>query len=102
VTIRVRTVEEKVTQQGADVKTIRWVLAFAVGLYFIGRAVAEPFIIDMSNPDTYRLDWGGPSLPGVLLVHCGPGVISLALMVAAIRRRRPSRAVTPPAAGDAR
>jgi hypothetical protein len=56
----------------------------------------------MSNPDTYRLDWGGPSLPGVLLVHCGPGVISLALMVAAIRRRRPSRAVTPPAAGDAR
>lgn len=73
-------------------KTIRWVLAFAVGLYLIGRAVAEPFLIDFSNPDTYRDDWGGPHLAGVLLVHCGPGVIALILMLAALRRRpRPRR-----------
>jgi hypothetical protein len=69
------------------VKTIGWVMAFAVGLYFIGRAVAEPFLIDVTNPDTYRHDWGGPHLAGVLLVHCGPGVIALILMLAALRRR---------------
>lgn len=72
-------------------KIIGWVLAFALGLYFVGRAVAEPFIIDVTNPDTYRYDWGGPHLAGVLLVHCGPGVVSLILMIAALRRR-PRRA----------
>ncbi len=75
-------------------KTIGWVVAFAIGLYFIGRAVAEPFVIDVTNPDTYRLDWGGPSLAGVLLAHCGPGVVALALMLVAVRRR-PSRRVRP-------
>lgn len=44
-----------------------------LGLYLVVRAVAEPFVIDMTDPATYRSDWGGPSLAGVLLVHCGPG-----------------------------
>ena len=45
-------------------------VGLGLGLFFIVRAVAEPFVIDMSDPATYRNDWGGPSLPGVLLVHC--------------------------------
>lgn len=32
-----------------------------LGLFFIVRAVAEPFVIDLSDPATYRNDWGGPS-----------------------------------------
>ena len=38
-----------------------------LGLFFVVRAVAEPFVIDVSDPATYRNDWGGPSLLGVLL-----------------------------------
>lgn len=66
------------------------------GLYLIVRAVAEPFVIDMTDPATYRQDWGGPSLAGVLLVHCGPGVVSAVLLGLAVRswrRRRAAAAV---------
>ncbi|BAL88661.1 hypothetical protein AMIS_34410 [Actinoplanes missouriensis 431] len=56
-----------------------------LALYFIGRAVAEPFLIDVGDPASYRRDWGGPSLAGVLLVHCGPGVIAAVLLVVAAR-----------------
>ncbi len=63
-------------------------LGLVVGAYLIVRAVAEPFVIDMTDPATYRTDWGGPSLPGVLLVHCGPGVAASLTMVWALRRRR--------------
>jgi hypothetical protein len=73
-----------------NVKSIGLALAAVVGLYLIGRAVAEPFIVDLTNPASYRNDWGGPSLAGVLAVHCGPGILSLAAMVTALRRRRPS------------
>lgn len=51
-----------------------------LGLYLIGRAAAEPFVIDMTDPASYRHDWGGPSLIGVLAVHCGPGIISALLI----------------------
>jgi hypothetical protein len=64
-------------------------LGLVLGVYLIGRAVAEPFVIDLTDPATYRYDWGGPSLAGVLLVHCGPGVLAAALMVRALVRRRP-------------
>jgi hypothetical protein len=58
----------------------------------IVRAVAEPIAIDMTNPATYRNDWGGPSLIGVLAVHCGPGVLAgIAIVAAVIRRHRRSR-----------
>jgi hypothetical protein len=68
------------------------VVGLALGLYLVVRAVAEPFVIDMSDPATYRNDWGGPSLPGVLLVHCGPGVVAaIAIAMALIRRRSSSR-----------
>jgi hypothetical protein len=66
-------------------------VGLALGLYLIIRAVAEPFVIDMSEPATYRNDWGGPSLLGVLLVHCGPGVVAAVAIAMALRRRSSSR-----------
>ncbi|MEU4426676.1 hypothetical protein AB0F81_39150 [Actinoplanes sp. NPDC024001] len=63
-------------------------LAVLFGAYLIVRAVAEPFVIDMTDPATYAADWGGPSLAGVLLVHCGPGVVSAVLIGWWIARRR--------------
>ncbi len=67
------------------------VAAFLLGLYFIARAIVEVAIVDYGNPDSYRLDWGGPSLVGVLAVHCGPGVIAAVLMVWWVRRRAARR-----------
>jgi len=63
------------------------ILGFVLGAYLIVRAIVEPFVIDMSDPATYAKDWGGPSLAGVLLVHCGPGIIAALLMVRWFRRR---------------
>jgi hypothetical protein len=64
------------------------VILWIVGLYLVARAVVEPFVIDMHDPATYHLDWGGPHLAGVLAVHCGPGLLSLALMLGWLARRR--------------
>jgi len=47
------------------------ITVFILGLYLIARAVAEPFVIDMTDPATYRDDWGGPSLVGVLVCIVG-------------------------------
>ena len=65
-------------------------MAFGVllGLYLIVRGIAEPFVIDMSDPAAYGTDWGGPSLAGVLAVHCGPGLVAAVLLGRALRRRR--------------
>lgn len=71
-------------------KRIGIVLLWILGLYLVVRAVVEPFVIDMSDPATYRLDWGGPHLAGVLAVHCGPGIVAAALMVWSLTRRRRS------------
>jgi hypothetical protein len=35
------------------------------------RAIAEPFVIDVTDPATYREDWGGPSLLGFLSFTVG-------------------------------
>jgi hypothetical protein len=71
------------------------VVGLALGLFFIVRAVAEPFVIDMSDPATYRNDWGGPGLLGVLLVHCGPGVLAaVAIALVLVRRRSSGRPQT--------
>lgn len=68
------------------------IVAVVVGLYLVVRAIAEPFLIDMSDPTTYRDDWGGPSLFGVLLVHCGLGLLAgICLVIAYVRRRAPSQ-----------
>jgi hypothetical protein len=69
-------------------KKIAMVLGVVAGLYFVGRAIAEPFVIDVTDPATYRNDWGGPSLFGVLAVHCGPGLVAGVMMAWALLRRR--------------
>jgi len=70
-------------------------IGIVFGIYAIARAAVEPFVIDVTDPATYQNDWGGPGLAGVLAVHCGPGVLALAVFVAvAIRRQRRKSAVT--------
>jgi hypothetical protein len=67
------------------------IVGVVVGLYLVARAIAEPFLIDLSDPATYRDDWGGPSLFGVLVVHCGLGLVAGALLLTAYLRRRSPR-----------
>ena len=62
-------------------------LGIVVAAFLITRAVIEPFAIDMSDPATYRNDWGGPSLAGVLAVHCGPGILAAAIVIRLFVRR---------------
>ncbi|WP_328465331.1 hypothetical protein OHA21_43305 [Actinoplanes sp. NBC_00393] len=73
-------------------------LGVILGLYLIVRAVAEPFVIDVTDPSTYRDDWGGPALAGVLAVHMGPGILAALALFGAVRRRwrerRPDHAGT--------
>jgi hypothetical protein len=83
------------------VKKVSTVLGLLLGLYLIVRAIAEPFVIDMSDPSTYERDWGGPSLAGVLAVHCGPGIVSAALIAWWLVRRR-ARSSLRQSAGDDR
>jgi hypothetical protein len=61
-----------------------------VAAYLVARGVAEFWIVDYADPESYRNAWGGPSLIGVFAVHSGPG---LAVIVAAALwlRRRVSR-----------
>jgi hypothetical protein len=63
------------------------VFGLGIGLLLLARAVAEPFVIDVTDPSTYHNDWGGPHLAGVLAVHCGPGILFLAVVGWLIRRR---------------
>ena len=69
-------------------KRIGLVTLWIIGLYLIVRAIIEPFLIDLGDPATYHLDWGGPHLAGVLAVHCGPGIVAAALMARHVLRRR--------------
>jgi hypothetical protein len=71
-------------------QTWKVVLAVIVGYLFVGRGIGELFMIDYHDPSSYQNDWGGPSLAGVLAVHCGPAVLVLgATFVWLIRRQRP-------------
>lgn len=72
-------------------KRIGGALLWFTGAYFVGRAVLEPFVIDLNDPSTYQHDWGGPTLMGVLLVHCGLGVIAAGLMAWRLMRRSSRR-----------
>ncbi len=73
---------------GCGMRRVLLAVGWVLGLYLLTRAVVEPFIIDMGDPATYRNDWGGPSLVGVLAVHCGPGLIAGVLMTRAVLRRQ--------------
>jgi hypothetical protein len=61
-------------------KRIGAALLWIAGAYCVVRALVEPFVLNFSDPSTYRYDWGGPSLVGVLFVHCGLGVLAATLM----------------------
>ena len=71
-------------------------LAVILAVFLILRAVVELFVIDLSDPSSYASDWGGPSLAGVLLVHCLPGVLAAIGLVVWWRGRRARRADTEP------
>lgn len=63
-------------------------LGLTAATYLVVRGIAEPFLIDVNHPDSYRSDWGGPSLIGVLAVHSGPALaIVTAAVVWYVRRR---------------
>ena len=62
-------------------------IAAILAVFLIVRAVVELFMIDLSDPSSYATDWGGPSLVGVLLVHCLPGILAAIALVVWWRRR---------------
>jgi hypothetical protein len=65
-------------------------VALIVGLVFavflVGRAIVELVTFHYSDPSSYEHDWGEPSMIGVLLVHCLPGVLAAAGVVLVVRR----------------
>jgi hypothetical protein len=74
-------------------------VAGALGLYLVGRGIAEFWVVHYSDPASYRDAWGGPSLVGVFVVHSGPGFLVLVgglgwLWQRHRGRRRPPRAST--------
>jgi hypothetical protein len=72
-------------------RRVLWVLGLTLGGFLIVRAIMEIFVIDYGDPSSYRDDWGGPSLAGVLAVHSGPGVLAAALILWALIRTRRRR-----------
>jgi NCAIR mutase (PurE)-related protein len=79
-------------------RKVAWGIGIVLGLFFLVRAIVELVVIDFSDPATYRDDWGGPSLVGVLLVHCGPGLLVVALgavYMAAVRNACATRTKPP-------
>jgi hypothetical protein len=69
-------------------RSIGLFLGYILGVYLIGRAFVEPFIMDYHHPESYRQLWGGPSLAGVMAVHILPGAISAVLIYRRLRRVR--------------
>jgi hypothetical protein len=63
-------------------------LGLTVAIYLVVRGIAELFLIDINDPDSYRSDWGGPSLIGVLAVHSGPALVVVTAAVVWFVRRR--------------
>ena len=61
------------------------VLAGIFASYLLARGIAEFFTLNYSNSTSYRNDWGGPSLPGVLAVHSGPAVIVVVALFSYVR-----------------
>jgi hypothetical protein len=72
-------------------KVIGISVAYLVGVFLVVRAVVELVTLDYGDSASYEDDWGGPSLVGVLAVHCLPGIVAAALMIWGVRRlRRPT------------
>lgn len=77
-------------------RAVLYIVSGVLGGYLVIRAIVEPFVIDFGDPATYANDWGGPSLLGVLAVHCGPGLVVLGIVVALLVRRLSSSRRQPP------
>src|SRR5262245_25840612 len=73
--------------RSSEMKVAAAVLAYLIGVFPVIRAVVELATIHYSDPPSYERDWGGPTLIGVLAVHCLPGVVALAVMAWSIARR---------------
>jgi hypothetical protein len=82
-----------------DMNILLRTLSVVAALFFIARAVAEPFVIDVTDASTYANDWGGPSLAGVLAVHCGPGVLAAMFLYGSVVRWRNDRKREPVSSG---
>jgi hypothetical protein len=63
----------------------------SVAIYMVGRGIAEFWVVDYSNPASYRHSWGGPSLAGVFVVHSGPAALIIAAGVVWLIRLRAGR-----------
>jgi hypothetical protein len=63
-------------------------LLVVLGLYLLLRGIVEVWVIDYSDPLSYALDWGGPSLAGVLAVHSGPALVVIVATLVGWRLRR--------------
>ena len=74
------------------VRVLLVVLGHVLGAFLILRALVELVVVDFGDQSSYEQDWGGPSLVGVLAVHCLPGVIAGILIARYwMRRRDPTR-----------
>ena len=71
-----------------DMKRVLAILGVLLGVYLMARAVSWPFSVDPGDPTTYANSWGGPSLLGAAAVHCGPGILAAAILVAVVVRGR--------------
>lgn len=69
-------------------RLIRLSLGAVLVVYFVGRAVVEPFLVNPNQPASYRDDWGGPHYVGVIAVHVVPGLFVAGLAVLWARRLR--------------
>lgn len=59
-----------------------------VTAFLIVRAIVEVLTLHYTDHSSYQHDWGGPSVIGVLLVHCLPGVIAAVAVIMMLRKSR--------------
>jgi hypothetical protein len=64
------------------------IVGAVVAAFLIVRAIVEVLTLHYSDPTSYQHDWGGPSVIGVVLVHCLPGVIAAVAVILVMRRSR--------------
>jgi hypothetical protein len=69
-------------------RRVALVVGLILAVFLVIRAVVELTTFHYSDPSSYRHDWGGPSMVGVLLIHCLPGVLAAAAVVLVVRRSR--------------
>jgi hypothetical protein len=75
-------------------RTLAWAIGGVFAFYLIGRGIAEFWVVNYSDPGSYRGSWGGPSLAGVFAVHTGPGVLILVGISWWLRHRRMAQPIT--------